>query len=258
MTIPIILTAFGTTSSAIESYAQIEKNLRPLLGERPIYWSYSSRMVTATLKKECNLTVKTIPQILENLIEEGYDKAVVQSLHLFPGYEFHKTVLLSRQEKIRCEVGTPLLTSYYDFKHLASLLKPQCDEQKDSAILLMGHGTDHPTWTSYAALEKVLRQEIGDNLYVGVVEKFPHCDHLIDQIKKDGYKKVYMLPLFLVAGLHYKRDMIEAENSWKNRLEKAGIDVTSHPHGISLLDGLENLIHSHITEAIEKIDNSSL
>lgn len=256
MTIPIILTAFGTTSSAIESYTHIENMLKPMLGDQPLYWSYSSRMVTTALKKECNLTVKTIPQILDDLIEQGYDRAVVQSLHLFPGYEFHKTVLLSRQDRIHCAVGTPLLTSYYDYKQLASLLKPQCEAHQDSAILLIGHGTDHPTWTSYAALEKVLRQELGENLYVGVVEKFPHCDHLVQQIKEDGYKQVYMLPLFLVAGLHYKRDMIGDNNSWKNRLEKAGMTVTSHPHGIALLNGLENLIHSHITEATENIDIS--
>ena len=252
MTIPIILTAFGTTSSAISSYTKIEKNLQPLLRNHPLYWSYSSRMVTTALKKKCNLTVQTIPQILDDLTEQGYNKAIVQSLHLFPGYEFHKTVLLSKHDKIRCEVGAPFLTSYDDYEQLASLLKPQCEREKNSATLVIGHGTDHPTWTSYTALEKILRHKLGDNLYVGVVEKFPHCDHLIDQIKRDGYQEIHMLPFFLVAGLHYQRDMIAADNSWKKRLEKAGLTVTSHSHGIAFLDGIENLIHSHITESIKK------
>ena len=256
MTTPIILTAFGTTSSARKSYEKIETALRLQLPDHPIYWSYSSRMVTAQLKKEQQISVKTVPQLLEEFIKEGHDKTIVQSLHLFPGYEFHKLCRDVSASPMRCGIGEPLLTMPCDYQQLSTLLQPIIGHHQnpDTAILIMGHGTDHPIWTAYSALQQHLRTEFGESIFVGVVEKFPNCDHLIDDIIKQGYKHVFMVPLFLVAGLHYNRDMMGSDTSWKTRFLQHNISVDSFPHGIGMLPGIENIIHNHLRIAAEKLD----
>ena len=256
MTTPIILTAFGTTSSARKSYEKIEAALHLKLPDHPIYWSYSSRMVTAQLKKEQQITVKTVPQLLEEFIKKGNDKVIVQSLHLFAGYEFHKLCRDVSSSPIQCGIGLPLLTMPDDYQQLSTLLQPIIDKQQnpDTAILIMGHGTDHPIWTAYSALQQHLRMCFDDSIFVGVVEKFPHCDQLIDNIREQGYKRVFMIPLFLVAGLHYNRDMMGDANSWKTRLHQHSISVDSFPHGIGMLPGIEDIIYNHLQIAAKKID----
>ena len=255
---PIILTAFGTTSSARNSYEKIEAALRQKLPSHPIHWSYSSRMVTAQLKKEQQISIKTVPQLLEEFMNEGHEKVIVQSLHLFPGYEFHKLCRDVSSSPMRCGIGQPLLTMPCDYQQLSTLLQPIISQQQnpDTAILIMGHGTDHPTWTAYSALQQHLRTDFNESIFVGVVEKFPNCDHLIDNILEQGYKRVFMIPLFLVAGLHYNRDMMGKENSWKTRLRKHNISVDSFPHGIGMLSGIEDIIYNHLQIAAGKIDIS--
>ncbi len=206
-------------------------------------------MVTTALKQESTLDVKTIPQILAELAAEGHQQVIIQSLHLFPGHEFHKTIQQARHPEINCYIGSPLLTSEEDYVQLASLLKPQLKNKPDTVNLIIGHGTDHPTWTSYPALERILQEKTGKNSYVAVVEKYPDSAGVINKIKAHGYKRVYMIPFFLVAGLHYRRDMTRGSNSWQKRLEAEGIEVSSHEHGLALLPGIENLIHRHIMQA---------
>lgn len=254
MTTPLILTAFGTTSSAQATYVKIENEIQKLLPTLQIYWSFSSRIVTAQLKKEQNITIKTIPDLLNECKEHGQSKALVQSLHLFPGHEFHKLCHQVSQSTMSCGIGNPLLTLPQDYLQLTQLIAPIIHSMSDqTAILVMGHGTDHPSWTSYYALQEHLHNFFGDHVFVGVVEKYPNCDHLIKNIVEKGFKHVYMIPLFLVAGLHYSRDMIGAALSWKTRLEEHGIIVDSYSHGIGMLPGIESLICEHIHTAAKTI-----
>lgn len=254
MTTPIILTAFGTTSSAQATYEKIEREMTSRLPTCQIYWSYSSRIVTARLKSEQEITIKTIPELLNEFKEQGRDKVLIQSLHLFPGHEFHKLCRHVSLSTLSCGIGNPLLTLPEDYQQLAHILTPVISNiNSETAILVMGHGTDHPSWTAYCALQDYLQNNFGSRVFVGVVEKYPNCDHLIESIVKKGFKQVYMIPLFLVAGLHYKRDMIGSDTSWKTRLEKHNITVDCNPHGLGMLSGIENIIYEHIQTAAQQI-----
>jgi sirohydrochlorin cobaltochelatase len=59
---------------------------------------------------------------------------------------------------------------------------------------------------------------------VGTVEGWPEINDLIEDLKKGGLKKAYLMPLMSVAGDHARNDMVgPEENSWKSILEKEGI-----------------------------------
>ena len=59
-----------------------------------------------------------------------------------------------------------------------------------------------------------------------------------------------LLPFLLVAGMHYRRDIIgKAADSWQSRLQEAGLEVSAHDAGLAVLPGIEGLIARHIGDA---------
>ena len=215
-----------------------------------IYWAYSSRVVAHPLKKEQGLEIEGVASLLEKLHKQGYKEAVVQSLHLFPSHEFHKICLEARASQISCRIGLPLFCSLQDYSEGCDILAPLIDNHPDSAVLIVGHGTDHPSWTAYLAFEHILQKRFGSRVLMGTVEKYPNTEHLPKFIAKTAYAQVYMIPFFFVTGLHYKRDMIGEADSWKNRLENQGLEVDAYAEGLGAMKGTETLIFRHIKEAV--------
>ncbi len=252
---PLILTAFGTTPSARATYGHLEKALLKRFPNREILWGYSSRAVTRELKKTPSLSIQNTAEILKKLIDAGHTEATIQSLHLIPGHEFHSLYQeVKNLSAIHCHIGLPLLTSEPDYTSVIEILAPTITAYPDHAILVVGHGTRHPVWPVYLALENLLQKRFGTRVMTGTVEHFPSSDHVVDTICNDGFTKVLMIPFFLVAGLHYRRDMMGANaNSWKNRLEAKGLEVSSLEEGIGMLDGISDLVIRHIEAADEQM-----
>lgn len=250
MKTPLILTAFGTTSAALASYKNIERYLEKQLPDMEIYWAYSSRVVAHQLKKEQGLNIDGVATLLEKLWQQGYEEVVVQSLHLFPSYEFHKICVEAKSSKLNCHIGLPLFCSPQDYNDGCDLLAPIIEQHPDSAILIVGHGTDHPSWTAYLAFEQILQRRFGTRVMMGTVEKYPNTDHLPQSISRAEHKKVFMIPFFYIAGLHYRRDMVGDTDSWQNRLKAEGLEVESYPDGLGTMKGIESIVLRHIQGAV--------
>ena len=70
-------------------------------------------------------------------------------------------------------------------------------------------------------------QELGyANVYICTVEGEPEdtaCEAVIEKIKADGYTKVILRPLMVVAGDHANNDMAgDEEDSWKSLFAASG------------------------------------
>lgn len=255
MSIPILITAFGTTSRAIATYTHLDQLISPYFPENEIIWTYSSRVVGKELRKAGSKETLHPEQALKNLSDQGVKQAVVQSLHLFPGAEFHNLQKTVNNSKLTCSIGMPLCTSMNDYDEIAELLQPLIPVNKQTAILILGHGTYHPSWTAFYSLEKILRRQYGRQIFVGTVEPYPDSSHLVDDIAKYGYRKVLIIPFFLVAGFHFRRDIIgENDTSWKAQFESKSIDVNWIDRGIGLLPGIEQIVIRHIENAITRFD----
>jgi len=251
--VPVILTAFGTTAKAFSTYDKMNAVFKEELPGHNIIWSYSSRMVKDALKKEKNLDLKDPGQVLENLEREGHPWAVLQSLHLIGGHELHRLAAERNNVKMRTSLGLPLLSSFQDFKEVALVLKSVIPQDPGQAILVLGHGTDHPSWTSYFALESIMGQEYGPRVFAGVVEGFPEMDETIDRILEKGFKKVLIVPLLLVAGVHFLEDITGDEDSWQKQLEHHNMEVSLVAHGLGHLDGITRIFSRHIKDALDVI-----
>lgn len=248
MKTPIIFTAFGTTSKALASYDSLMARLRPTFPNTPFFWSYSSRVVAKKLKEERGVEIKEVGEILTNLHSQGCTEAIVQSLHLFPGFEYHKVAREIARSEVSCKLGRPLFTSSVDYQEILEIILEDVPKDDETAVLIVGHGTDHPSWTSFHALANIA-STMASNVYVGTVEKFPNTEHIAEEIAAAGYKNVLMIPLFMVAGLHYRRDMIGANNSWQTRLEEKGLIVSCLEDGLALRPKIEDVIIRHIQES---------
>ena len=246
---PIVIVAFGTTTKAKTTYRHLHTKLEKLLPDREILWAYSSKKITKELQDN-DESIRSPTEVLTSLSKKGHTKATVQSLHLFPGTEFHGLLNIAAKSPLQCCIGLPLLTSPVDYQYIADLLAPTITSRPDRAILILGHGTTHPSWTGYFSLEKILRQNFGDKIFVGVVEEFPDSAHLVDEIAESNHDKVTIVPFFLIAGMHYRRDIVaEGKDSWVSQLTEKNIEVEVIDSGIGMLPGLETLLVRHIREA---------
>ena len=254
MQIPIVMAAFGTTSRAEATYRIIDAHIRKAFPGHEVHWAYSSRMVKGLVQRKQDKTIKHPHEILRELHARGHGWAVVQSIHLIGGHEFVRLLEEIRHEEIRTSVGLPLLTIPADLLRVGRCLEPIIRAHPEKAILLLGHGTDHPAWTAYPALQQTLRRIFGHRVFVGAVEQFPPSTGLIEEIAAAGFKEVLVIPLLLVAGMHYHQDLMSEENdSWGSRLRQAGISAAIIPEGIGGMAGISDIFCDHIREALDVI-----
>jgi len=247
---PIILTAFSNSEPANATNREIETVVRNHFPDKPVFWGYNKRTVTRAHQRG-QKNIRLPIEILHDLAADGHPVAIVQSLHLLPGFEFHELHNEVRQARgIDCRLGLPLFSSPSDYQTLLNLLAPHILKNQEQAVLVVGHGTRHPVWTAYLALENLLRQRFGERIFVGVIEHYPETDHLVQAIVDTGYENVLLIPLFFSHGFHVARDILGSdEHSWKSRLEHNGLKVEAIQAGIGMLPGIGKLVVSHIKDA---------
>lgn len=247
---PLILTAFSTNESTLTTNRQLEQAVTSRFPTRTVLWGYNQRTVAREHRKG-NREIRQPKDILHELAAAGCTAAVVQSLHLLPGHEFHELHHEVRHvTAIASRIGMPLFSSPEDYHLLIELLTPLARQDEEQALLLIGHGTRHPVWTAYVALEHLLQHRFGDRAFVGVLEHFPPSEDVGERILAAGYSRVLLIPFFFSGGVHIHRDMLgEADHSWLRRLQRLGLKVTAVQDGIGLLPGIGELVIRHIEEA---------
>lgn len=253
MKIPIVLTAFGTTTAAVETYTRIREEVAKAFPGHPVELAYSSRMVRNRLVLRDKGQAPDPFQALEKLYRQGHKWAVVQSLHLICGHEFYRLVNDTGSLSIRTSLGLPLLTSYQDHLRLARALARDLDVSPGSAVVLVGHGTDHPAWTTYPAFETIIRRQAGGHFHVGILEGLPDRQETISQVLESGATKVLLVPFMLVAGIHFRQDLLEGGDSWKSAFQKAGLEVNLVHRGLGQNPSVVEIFCDHVRQAMDSI-----
>jgi len=257
MDIPIVLSAFGTASKAFETYSFIDDILKQRFPDNEVVWAYTSRTVKDKLKG--NIEIKHPFTVLEELFQKGYKLAVVQSMHLACGHEFHKLVKEANESRLNTSIGLPVLTSYDDYQKVIDALSLEKYLHKDKAVVLVGHGTNHPSWTSYFALESMIKQKYDSGVYVGVLEKGPPKEILVEKIAQSGVKNVILLPLMLVAGIHVEKDLKgDDKDSWTTAFNEKNISVNVEEKAVGYNEQMIEIFINHIQDALNAIPDNSL
>ena len=257
----ILLVAFGSSEpSAQVPFKNLDKKTRAAFPGIPVRWAYTSHIIRKKLAKQG--TYLDSPEVaLARLMDEGFTHVAVQSLHTIGGAEFHdlrRTVGAYRMMGgfHRIVLGYPLLATQEDMQRAVdAILKniPQ-DRRNGDAVVLMGHGSHHPSNAFYAAL--MFQLQLRDpNIFVGTVEGFPDIDDIKKMLLKKNIKKGYLMPFMSVAGDHAKNDMAgDGEDSWKSVLTKAGIECVPILKGTAEYDSFIDIWVSHIRGPLSHFD----
>ncbi len=95
------------------------------------------------------------------------------------------------------------------------------------------------------------------NVFIGTVEGEPEetaCENVIEDVKKNGYKKVILRPLMVVAGDHANNDMAgDDDDTWKSMFTAANAfdSVDCQIAGLGRIPAVEDLYVAHTKDAIE-------
>jgi sirohydrochlorin cobaltochelatase len=249
----ILLVAFGSSEqSAQVSFENIEKRAKAAFSGIPIRWAYTSHIIRHKLAGQ-GKHLDSPEVALSKMIDEGFTHVAVQSLHTIGGAEYHdlrKVVggFKSMGAFQRIVLGYPLLATQEDMARVVKALMKNLPEERKpgDAVLLMGHGTHHPSNAFYAALMYQI-QLVDSNVFVGTVEGFPDIDLMKEQLEKKGVKKVFLMPFMSVAGDHAKNDMAgEEDDSWISILTKAGFECVPILKGMAEYDDFADMWVNHI------------
>ena len=243
----IVITSFGTSvPEARVSITAVEEALKSAAPDCVCVRAFTSSIIRRILAGRGE-NVPSVTQALERLCADGARKVVVQPTHLLYGFEYDKLkaeadAFAARFEQVT--VGRPLLANTEDIQRFAVGLSQTYPERDGEAVVLMGHGTEHFANAVYPALQTALHLKGRDDLYIGTVEGWPSFDDVLNQLKE---RRVLLAPLMLVAGDHAREDMAgDSPDSWKSRLEQAGVSVTCSFTGLGMLPWVQEMYRERL------------
>ena len=258
----ILLVAFGTSISKAQiSYKNIARAVRTRFPDIPIRWAYTSAFIRHKLAKQGQPT-DSVETALAKMMDEKFTHVAVQSLHTIPGWEFHdlhKNAMLFGDMVggfDRIMVGKPLLTAEGDFERVVNALLKNipASRKKADAVVLMGHGTSHPSNTAYAALMYHFQKK-DPNVFVGTVEGTPEIIEIKEMLLSKNINTAYLIPFMSVAGDHAMNDMAgEEEDSWKSILTKTGIACRPVLKGTAEYDEIVEIWVEHLITVLAQFD----
>jgi sirohydrochlorin cobaltochelatase len=249
----ILLVAFGSSEdSAQVSFENIDKKVKKAYPDIPVRWAYTSHIIRKKLAEQGK--VLDSPEVaLAKMQDEDFTHVAVQSLHTIGGAEYHDLrVTVGAFKRMggfeKVILGYPLLATQEDMeRNVAAVIKNiPAERQPGDAVVLMGHGTHHPSNAFYAAL--MFQLQLKDpNIFVGTVEGYPEVDLITELLLKNKIKKAYLMPFMSVAGDHAKNDMAsDEEDSWKSILTKAGIECVPVLKGTAEFDEFVDIWVDHL------------
>ena len=248
----VLMVHFGTTFDdtrkntidAVNSEAEKE------FPKMEVREAYTSRIIMRRLKDRG--IVKDNPaEALDRLAAEGYTHIIVQPTNIINGVEaktLEQQLDMYKDKFKEVRIGSALLTTPEDYKSVAKIINKETGKlADDEAVVLVGHGTHDSGNAAYPAMDYTAKS-MGYKFYVGTVEGFPEFDDVVKGLKKDGIKKVVLMPFMFVAGDHANNDIAV---DWKEALEKEGFTVKVKLTSLGMMEDIRKMFIDHAKFMLE-------
>jgi sirohydrochlorin cobaltochelatase len=260
----ILVVSFGTSfnDNRVATIGAIEKAIAEANPEWSVRRAFTAQIVIDHIKDRDGEEIDNVEQALARARENGVKNLVVAPTHLMKGNEYDELMATLNKYNAdfdKIEVSEPLLSSDEDKEAVANALVDITKEYDDgeTAIVFMGHGTDHEANGVYTEMQDVIRKAGSDNYFVGVVHDGakPDVNDVLAEVQKnDAYKKVILRDMMVVAGDHAHNDMADPEDpeSWYSIFTAAGYDVTAlADEGLGQVEAIRDIYVDHVATAVD-------
>lgn len=258
----ILVMSFGTTFKDTRAKT-IEATVDAIKAAHPgvkVVTAFTSHIIIDRIKANEGIEIPTPEKALAQLKAEGYTRIALTSLDIIPGMEYaYKDAVynLYKNDFKKMTFGTPLM--YWqgqenqddDITTTMQAVSTQFPKiGKKDAVLVMAHGTPHPSNAYYAVMQDRLNELGFNNVYIFSVEGWPHLETVMPQLKAKGIKNVTLMPLMMVAGDHANNDMAGDEpDSFKSILQNEGFKVNTYLHGLGENSAVQKLFVDKANQA---------
>ncbi|WP_300356656.1 sirohydrochlorin cobaltochelatase [Fusobacterium sp.] len=248
----VLMVHFGTTfddtrANTIDAVNAEAKKEFPKMEVRE---AYTSRIIMRRLK-ERGIVKDNPAEALDKLVAEGYTHLIVQPTNVINGVEaktLEQQLDMYKDKFKEIRIGSALLTTPEDYKAVAEILNKETGKlEKDEAVVLVGHGTHDSGNATYPAMDYTAKS-MGYKFYVGTIEGYPEFDDVVKGLKKDGIKKVVLMPFMFVAGDHANNDIAV---DWKENLEKEGFTVEVKLVSLGMIKDVREIFIDHAKFMLE-------
>ena len=258
----IILSCFG---SVIEQqlYLDLQKEIQERFEGVDVFLSFSSRMVLKDLHKR-DMDYKNLAQVLADVDMLGYRNIVVASINLFPTDEHELLVRTVKGFDSFSMANIRATKAIINRTKETSLLLKELNStiSKDGwANLYIIHGVpllDLAGLASVSYTEQFLKMIDKRNYTCSLEGAFPYYalkESLVEQMRADGVDSVQVVPMLLVSGNHYIKDMVEIRDELKEHFEAQIVPSITKSDRFNLieLNSIRDIIFQNIKEEITKL-----
>ena len=246
----LLVVSFGTSfnDSRRLTIGAIEQAMEDAFPALSVRRGFTANIVIDHIYKRDDEKIDDIKEALDRAVANGVKELYVQPTHLMAGFEYDDVVAEVAKyadsfEKIA--IGKQILDTDADFETVRDAIVEATKEFDDgkTAIVFMGHGTEHASNAVYAKMQTLLPE----HYFVGTVEAEPSVEDVLALVKEGGYEKVVLRPLMIVAGDHANNDMADLDDpeSWASVFTAAGFEVECVLEGLGQLEPIQNLLVEH-------------
>ena len=218
----IILSCFGSVIEQ-DKYFEFEEYIKAQFPNIPVFTAFSSKMVIKALAKEGKV-YKNLPQVMADVDMEGYKRYIVASINIFPTDEHEVLIRMVKGFRefslANIRYTNALLTKTKETSNYLNFLDTTIRSKTPDCInLYIIHGVPVLNLAGLEAVNYVsgfLGRINERNISCSLEGEYPFFA-IKDAIKREilaitqGSQdiKVNIVPLLLVSGNHYDKDMRE-------------------------------------------------
>lgn len=256
----ILVVSFGTSyrESLERNIGAVERSIAASYPEHELRRAFTSQMIIDKIKRRDGDQIDNMDEAMKRLVSDGIDSLVIQPTHVMSGCEYDKMMAAAAPYAERftsIRYGEPLLNQEQDYDTLIKILAEETAgfNKEKTALVFMGHGTEHDANAVYEKLNGQLKKAGYTNYYIGTVEATPTLEDVMAEVKKEDYQRIILLPLMIVAGDHANNDMAgDEEDSWKTAFLSEGYQVECVLKGMGEYEGVQKMFLEHVKDAMRK------
>lgn len=251
----LLMVHFGTTylQTRAETIDAINARAVKEFPEMDVFEAYTSRIVIRRLAEK-GIYKKTPGEMLLKLASEGYTHVFIQSTNVIDGIEAEALrteaqMMVPFFKDIRS--GHPLLYSLEDCLKVTEILSRRyraCVEGKESAVVMVGHGTHSPATAIYSQIDHMFKATDHPAFHVATIEGYPTFETVASALKAAGARKVTLVPFMFVAGDHVRNDI---DTEWRQQLTDMGLNVETSIEGLGQIPEIQEMYMEHIRTGLK-------